>query len=104
MMLWWWLGRWVGRIVPTLGRRRRVTPAARAVDRLRRRLERGGHAVPAAATVRWIGRVAAARWPSAAGEVAELVDLAEQELYARSPTSDRVAVRELWGRARQRMR
>jgi hypothetical protein len=104
MVLWWWLGTWVGRFVPTLGRRRRITPAAQVVDRLRRRLERTGEPVPTAATVRWIGRAATARWPGATGEVAELVDLAEQELYARSPTSDRVAVRELWGRARQRMR
>jgi transglutaminase-like putative cysteine protease len=104
MVLRWWSRRWVGRVVPTLGRRRRVSPAAHAVDRLRRRLERGGEAVPTAATVRWIGRAAAARWPHAAGEVAELVDLAELELYARSPATDRATVRELWRRARQRMR
>jgi transglutaminase-like putative cysteine protease len=101
VVLWSWLRRWVGRVAPTFNRQRRVSPAARAVDRLRRRLERAGEAVPAAATVRWIGRAATARWPSVAAEVAKLVNLAELELYARSPASDGAAVRELWRRVRR---
>jgi transglutaminase-like putative cysteine protease len=104
LVLWWWLRRWAARVVPSSGRRRRRTPAAIAVDRLCRRLERAGEAVPAAATVRWIGGAASARWPRAADEVAELIGLAELELYSRVPTTDRQSVRELWLRARQRMR
>jgi len=58
------------------------SPAARAVRRLVRRLERDGVEVPASASVRWIGRAARFRWPSAGQPATDLVWLAERELYA----------------------
>jgi len=101
--LWRWLHRRVARAAPSSDRRRRRTPAAVTIDRLRRGLERAGEAVPTSATLRWIGRAATARWPGATSEVAQLVALAELELYSRLPPTDRRAVRDLWRRARQRM-
>lgn len=81
------------------------TPAARAIARLVRRLERGGVLVPAAATVRRIGRSAAARWPQAADEIAELERLAERELYAAGPSPHGpVEVRRAWSDLRRAMR
>ncbi len=81
------------------------SPAARAVARLVRRLERGGVPVPAAATVRWIGRSAASRWPQAAAEIAELERLAERELYAAGPSPHGPAeLRRAWSALRRAMR
>ena len=81
------------------------SPAARAIARLVRRLERGGVHVPPAATVRWIGRTAAARWPQAAGEIGELATLAERELYAEGPLPAGAAeARRLWSGLRRAMR
>ncbi len=57
-------------------------PAAAAVGRLARRLERGGETVPAGATLGRIGVSAARRWPEAAGPIARLVRLADEELFA----------------------
>jgi len=61
-------------------------PAAAAVERLAGRLARAGVEVPRGATVRWIGRAAARRWPDAEAPVGHLVGLAEHELYARGPS------------------
>ncbi len=57
-------------------------PAAAGLARLVRRLERGGETVPAGATVGRIGASAARRWPEAAGSIARLVRLADEELFA----------------------
>jgi hypothetical protein len=81
------------------------SPAARAVARLVRRLERGGAPVPAAATIRRIGRSAASRWPQAAAEIAELERLAERELYAAGLSPDgSIEVRRAWSALRRAMR
>jgi len=56
-------------------------PAALALERLARRLQRTGLAVPRSATVRWIARRAAERWPRVAAPAVELCCLAERELY-----------------------
>ena len=94
---------------PRGGRRRSGgaprSPAARAIGLLAGRLERGGASVPVAATVRWIGRTAAGRWPEAAGPIAQLVDLAERELYAgdRRPQGAAEA-RRLWSELRRAIR
>jgi transglutaminase-like putative cysteine protease len=81
------------------------SPAARAVARLVRRLERGGAPVPAAATIRRIGRSAASRWPQAAAEIAELERLAERELYAAGPSPDgSIEVWRAWSALRRAMR
>jgi len=94
---------------PRRGRRQAAgvarSPAARAIARLARLLERGGVAVPAAATVRWIGRTAAARWPQSAREIAELAELAERELYADGPSPAGAAeARRLWSELRRALR
>lgn len=94
---------------PRRGRRRAAgvarSPAARAIARLVRLLERGGVTVPAAATVRWIGRTAAARWPQAAGEIVELAEAAERELYADGPSPAGAAeARRLWSELRRAIR
>ncbi len=78
-----------------VGRRRR-TPAAAAVERLRRRLERSGAEVPHGATVRWIGRAAGQRWPAAADGVSRLVLLAELELYSAAGGGPAHEARRLW--------
>jgi len=81
------------------------SPAARAIARLVRLLERGGSPVPAAATVRRIGRAAAVRWPEAAGPIGELADAAERELYAGGPTPVRAfEVRRAWSELRRAIR
>jgi transglutaminase-like putative cysteine protease len=84
-------------------RRRRRTPAARALARLARRLDRAGMAVPPGTTLRRLGALATTRWPEAKSAVAELVALAEQELYApgiglAAPAG---TVRRLWSRTRR---
>jgi transglutaminase-like putative cysteine protease len=94
---------------PRGGRRRAAgaprSPAARAIARLVRRLERSGVPVPAAATVRWIGRTAAERWPQAAGAISELAQIAERDLYAAEPTPAGAAeARRMWSELRRAMR
>jgi hypothetical protein len=86
-------------------RRAPRTPAARAVRRLARRLERDGVAVPESATVRWIGRTARYQWPAAAQAAGDLVWLAERELYAPAGSAYGAAeVRRLWTDLRRAMR
>jgi hypothetical protein len=80
-------------------------PAASAVERVARRLQRAGVAVPASATVGWIRRRAQACWPQAAGALEALARLAERELYAGGGgAADRGAVRALWRQARRGMK
>jgi hypothetical protein len=80
------------------------TPASRAFARLVRRLERSGVAVPAGATVRWIGRTAADRWPDAKEAIASLEFLAERELYAAGPSPyGGTEVRRVWKDLRRAM-
>jgi transglutaminase-like putative cysteine protease len=76
---------------------RRRGPAARAMARVARRLDRGGVAVPAGATVGWIAEQAARRWDGAGGTVRELAARADAELYGPKPI-DRHAddVERLW--------
>jgi len=97
--IWWRRRRVPG---PTDGSR---GPAVRAVRRLARSLIPVGGIVPPSATVRDIGRQAAAFWPGAAGPVAELVVRAEDELYGPRPTraSDPASVRRLWKAIRRGM-
>lgn len=81
------------------------TPAARAMARLGRRLERVGAPLPVAATVRSIGRTAAGRWPEGAGPIAQLVELAEGELYdAERRSTGAAEARRLWAELRRAMR
>ena len=81
---------------PPAASHRHPTPAARAVRRVERWLGRSGVSVPTRATPRWIGRVAATRWPQVAAEIDKLVGLAERELYGpRRPSADRAEVRRL---------
>ena len=61
---------------------RPASPAVRSIRRLVRRLERAGVPVPAGATIRWIGKAATGRWPLASQPAADLVWLAERELYS----------------------
>jgi transglutaminase-like putative cysteine protease len=87
-------------------RRRRQTPAARALSRLAQRLARAGMTVPPGATLRRLGALAVTRWPEARPAVAELVALAEQELYAPGiglPAPART-IRRLWSRTRRAAR
>jgi transglutaminase-like putative cysteine protease len=81
-------------------------PAAVAVERLVRKLERSGIDVPRRATIRWIARRARDLWPAAGSAIGELAWLAERELYAAGGPrfSDRGIVRTLWKQARQGMR
>jgi len=101
----WWSTR--HRPAVSLGalRRSRRTPAAAAVGRVTRRLEKSGVEVPPSATLRWIANRARALWPGAGAAVGELAWLAERELYAGETQhfSDRAKVRSLWARARQGM-
>jgi hypothetical protein len=88
-------------------RTRRVAPgpAAAAVERIARRLERAGLAVPPSATVSWIRRRAQACWPPAAGALVALAGLAERELYSGAGgTADRRTVRRLWRQAKRGMK
>jgi len=81
-------------------------PAAAAVERVARRLERDGVAVPSNATVRWIANRTRARWPASGVPVGELAWLAERELYSgeNRHLADRRVVRNLWTRTKQAMR
>ncbi len=87
-------------------RRSRRAPAAAAVGRVSRRLEKNGVEVPPSATLRWIANRARALWPGAGAAVGELAWLAERELYAgeQRHVTDRAKIRGLWARARQGMR
>jgi hypothetical protein len=85
-------------------RRPRRGTAARLVDRLKRRLERAGVTVPAAATVRWIGHTAGSLWPLAAPDVGELVVLAERELYSRAGGAGEGEARRVWARIWRQVR
>jgi transglutaminase-like putative cysteine protease len=81
------------------------TPAARAVRRLARNLEREGVEVPESATVRWIGRTARFHWPSAAQAAGDLVWLAERELYSSGGSPYGAAeVRRVWADLRRAIR
>ena len=82
------------------------SPAAMAVERAARRLERDGVEVPSSATVRWIADQTRARWPAAGVPVGELAWLAERELYSGEERilADRRVVRNLWTRAKQATR
>jgi hypothetical protein len=75
------------------------------VQRVADRLHADGIAVPTRATVRWIARTAADRWPAAASAVRELGFRAEQELYAadRPFESDRSEAKRLWFKVVQAM-
>lgn len=96
VLLWAVRNRW-----STTARVRRRKPAARAVRKVERWLGRSGVAVPARATPRWIGRVAAARWPGVAAELEKLVGLAERELYGPwRAAADRAEVQRLERRIR----
>jgi hypothetical protein len=80
-------------------------PAGRAVRRLDRTLIPVGGVVPPSATVRDIGRQAAAFWPRTAAPVADLVGRAEDELYGPGGRrADPAAVRRLWKAIRRGMR
>jgi len=82
------------------------SPAAIAVARAARLLERDGVEVPSSATVRWIANRTRARWPAAGVPVGELAWLAEQELYSGEERSaaDRRVVRNLWKHTKEAMR
>jgi hypothetical protein len=101
-----WLIRWLTsrlKLKPPLVRRRfRRPPAARAVELLKRRLEKAGEPVPTGATVRWIGTAAGSRWPGAANDVAELVWRAERELYSGRVADRRAEIRQLWRSVRRK--
>ncbi len=86
---WWWIVFFGGLvsaffIVPAVRKWTpavRRPPAARAVARMAGKLERLGVEVPEWATIGWIGRTSAKRWPPAAQHVRSLVALAEDEMY-----------------------
>lgn len=101
----WWLARRRPPWLPS-SRRRPTGPAALALERVARRLERSGVEVPQRATIRWIARKARDLWPAASSAIGELSWLAERELYAaeRPRFSDGATVRSLWLRARHAMR
>jgi transglutaminase-like putative cysteine protease len=81
------------------------TPAALAIRRLARRLEREGVVVPIGATVRWVGRAARFQWPAAAQPASDLVWLAERELYApKGSTYGATEVRRVWSDIRRAIR
>jgi transglutaminase-like putative cysteine protease len=104
VILWWLASR--RRALPCSPERRANGPAAIAVDRVARQLERSGVEVPPRATIRWIANQARELWPAAGSAIGELSWLAERELYAagRPRFSDSATVRCLWLRARQAMR
>ena len=81
-------------------------PAAVAVERIVRKLERFGVEVPPRATIRWIARRARDIWPAAGSAIGELAWLAEREIYAggRLKFSNRSTVRALWMQTKQGMR
>ncbi len=86
--------------------RMRTGPAAIAVERFVRELERAGIEVPPRATIRWISQRACDLWPAAGSAIGKLSWLAERELYAADGprSSDRGTVRTLWSQARHGMR
>jgi len=102
----WWLTRHRPVMSLVALRRSRRAPAAAAVVRVSRRLEKNGVEVPPSATLRWIANRARALWPGAGAAVGELAWLAERELYAGETrhVTDRAKIRGLWARARQGMR
>ncbi len=82
-----------------------ASPASRSIRRLVRRLERSGVTVPVGATVRWIGQAATRRWPSASQPAADLVWLAERELYSEDGSVyGPVEVRRVWSDLRHAIR
>ncbi len=91
-------------LVRRIGRRRR--PAASAVRRLERRLQRLGEPLPASVTVRRIGAAAARRWPPASSAAMRLVELAEVELYGpdRRAAGSRDEVARAWAALREAIR
>lgn len=90
---------------PMVAGSRPKTPAARAMRRLARRLEREGLTVPESATVRWIGRAARFQWPGAAQPAGDLVWLAERELYADGGSAyGAIEVRRVWADLRRAIR
>jgi len=111
---WWWLVAFGGLIaaffvVPSVRRRAPVVrrpPAARAIARMAGRLERSGVKVPEWATVGWIGRQAATRWPPVVQDVEHLVALAEDEMYgANRPTGAHAReIRLIWRKVRKALR
>jgi hypothetical protein len=101
----WWMAR-RRRAPPSRSGRTGAGPAAVAVERVVRQLERAGVEVPARATIRWIVNRARDVWPAAGAAFGELAWLAERELYAAEGPrfSDRATVRALLAQARQGMR
>jgi len=101
----WWLARRRRAPSPQSGRIG-TGPAAIAVERVVRQLERDGVEVPLRATIRWIAKRARDLWPAAGTPIGELAWLAERELYMAEGQmfSDRATVRALWKQARQGMR
>ncbi len=86
---WWWVAVMGGLVsvvfVVPLARKWapgvRRPPAARAAVRMAGKLERAGIEVAEWATIGWIGRTSAGRWPPASREIKRLMSLAEDELY-----------------------
>jgi transglutaminase-like putative cysteine protease len=105
VLLWWSVPKWPVMSSGALGRARRA-PAAAALGRVARRLEKCGVEVPPSATVRWIANRSRGLWPGAAAAVTELAWLAERELYAgeKRHLYNRAKIRNLWTRARHAMR
>ena len=108
LAVFWFMWRSFGRLVSRFGGTgapSASSPAARSIRRLARRLERAGVTVPAGATVRWIGDAAARRWPSASQPAADLVWLAERELYSEEGSMyGQVEVRRVWTDLRHAIR
>ena len=105
VLAWWSIRNWS--VTPSGAlKRSRKAPAAAAVGRVARRLEKNGVDVPPGATLRWIANRARALWPGAGAAVGELAWLAERELYAGESRQqcDPARVRALWTKARQGMR
>ncbi len=111
---WWWLAVFGGLIsaffILSAARRRPVSirrsPAAGAVAQIAGKLQKSGVEVPDWATVGWIGRQSARRWPPVAQDVEWLVGLAEQELYGadRPGGAHLKAIRLAWRRIRKGLR
>jgi transglutaminase-like putative cysteine protease len=89
-----------------MGPRSARGPASRALARLARALIPVGGVVPPWATVRGIGRQAAAFWPQSAAAVDELVERAEIELYGigGDRNDDPAELRRLWKTIRSGMK
>jgi transglutaminase-like putative cysteine protease len=101
----WWMARY-RRASPSRSGHRAAGPAALAVGRVARRLDRSGVEVPPRATIRWIANRARDLWPATGSAIGELAWLAERELYAADGPrySDRATVRTLWAKASRGMR